>query len=65
MDPRARRTRQHGKGIVTLDGAEVIRTSLKNVYAKGMFAVLLGAYYAPSGPPHDLFYDDVSITILP
>jgi hypothetical protein len=30
-----------------------------------MFAVLLGAYYAPSGPPHDLFYDDVSITILP
>jgi hypothetical protein len=52
-------------GIVTLDGMEVIRTPLHNAYTKSTLGVLLGAYYAPDGPPHDVFYDDVSITILP
>lgn len=52
-------------GIVTLDGAEVIRTPLKNAYTRSGLGVLLGAYYAPDGPPHDVFYDDVALTILP
>jgi hypothetical protein len=52
-------------GIVTLDGNEVIRKTLQNAYTKSVLGVLLGAYYAPNGPPHDVFYDDVSITILP
>ncbi len=52
-------------GIVTLDGKEVIRTTLHNAYTKSALRVLLGAFYAPNGPPHDVFYDDVSITILP
>ena len=52
-------------GIVTLDGTEVIRASLHNAYTQSVLGVLMGAYYAPDGPPHDIFYDDVEITILP
>lgn len=53
-------------GIVTLDGVERIRTTLKNSYAKGaVLKVLAGAFYAPDGPAQTVHYDDVSITILP
>jgi hypothetical protein len=52
-------------GVVTVDGKEVVRAAFHNAYAKSTLGVLLGAYYAPDGPPHDVFYDDVSITILP
>jgi hypothetical protein len=52
-------------GIVVLDGQEVVRHTLTNVYRRSSFSVLLGAYYAPGGPSHDVFYDDVSITIFP
>ena len=52
-------------GVVTVDGAEVIRTTLNNAFTKGVFNVLLGAFYAPNGPAHDISFDDVSFTILP
>ena len=52
-------------GVVTVDGAEVMRTTLNNAFKKGVFNVLLGAFYAPTGPAHDISFDDVSFTILP
>jgi hypothetical protein len=52
-------------GVVTIDGTEVIRTTLDNAFKRSSFNILLGAFYAPSGPAHDIFFDDVSITIFP
>jgi len=52
-------------GVVTLDGTEVIRTTLNNPFKRSSFSILLGAFYAPTGPAHDIFFDDFSLTILP
>jgi len=52
-------------GVVVIDGTEVLRTTLHNAFVKSSFDVLLGVFYAPNGPPQDVFFDDVSITILP
>ena len=52
-------------GVVSIDGTEVIRTTLNDTFKRGSFNILLGAFYAPSGPANDIFFDDLSITILP
>ena len=52
-------------GVVTLDGIETLRTPMQSPFARGTLAVTLGAFDAPSGPAQDVFYDDVTITILP
>lgn len=52
-------------GILTLDGVERLRTPLKSTYSRGTLGVEVGSFYAPSGPARDVFYDDVSVTILP
>lgn len=52
-------------GVVTINATEVIRTTLNDPFKRSSFSVLLGAFYAPTGPAHDIFFDDFAITILP
>lgn len=52
-------------GIVAIDGVEVVHKTLTNTYRAGSLTMIVGMFYAPDGPAHEVFYDDLSITILP
>ena len=52
-------------GVLTLDGVERLRQQLARTYTGGTFNATLGTFYAPDGPTRDVWYDDVSLTILP
>lgn len=52
-------------GVLTLDGVEKVRTPLISGFVRGTLNVSLGTFYAPSGPARDVWYDDVSVTLLP
>lgn len=51
--------------VVTLDGVEVVRKTLKNTFARATLSILLGAFYAPDGPVRVVSYDNLEVQILP
>jgi hypothetical protein len=52
-------------GVLTLDGVEKVRTPLISGFVRGTLNFSVGTFYAPSGPARDVWYDDVSVTLLP
>lgn len=52
-------------GIVTVDGVERLRTTLKNAFPRGVLKILAGAFYVPDGIAQTVHYDDIAVTILP
>jgi hypothetical protein len=52
-------------GVLTLDGVEQVRARLSSGFVRGTLNVIVGSFYAPTGPARDVWYDDVSITLLP
>jgi hypothetical protein len=55
---------QQTEGIVTIDGAEVVRKVLRNATMRGNFNASIGAQDLGDGPTRSVFYDDVAIIVF-
>lgn len=52
-------------GVLTLDGVEEVRAPLISGFVQGTLNITVGSFFAPTGPARVVWYDDVSITLVP